>query len=33
MHTLDETAVLKSPVFQWSEELKGHKVKINGAIA
>lgn len=33
MQTLDETAVFKSPVFQWSEELKGHKVKITGTIA
>jgi hypothetical protein len=33
LQTLDENAVFKSPVFQWSEELKGHKVKINGTIA
>ena len=33
LQTLDENAVFKSPVFQWSEELKGHKVKINGVIA
>lgn len=34
--TLDEKSMLssnKAPVFFWSEEFKGHKIKINGAIA
>ncbi len=33
LQALDQNAVFKSPVFQWSEELKGHKVKIMGTIA